>query len=214
MNSKLKILGVMAIVALAAGATVTSIVRASAPEFHVESAPATLTGSAAAGSENYMTFGEVKLKCSGESSTGTLSSTTSSTLTVATAYSGCLLGGKSAEVQMNGCQYVSHLEAGTNPPAGTVTISCTGENVPVITQPPNCEMKMEPNAIGDPQLTLKNTLGPPADIDRIMTITKLPYTVKNCMFLKDGTYSNGQIISTETLKADKAGGGAQGISAE
>ena len=214
MNSKWKILGVLAVVALAAGATVASIVRASAPEFHVESAPATLTGSPAAGSENYMKFGEVKLKCSTEASTGTLSSTTSTTLTVATTYSGCLLAGKAAELKMNGCQYVSHLEAGSSPPAGTVTISCTGENVPVITQPPNCEMKMEPNGIGDPKLTLKNTSGPPADIDRIVTVTKLPYTVKNCPFIKDGTYTNGEIINTETLKADKAGGGAQGMSVE
>lgn len=205
-----------AVVALAASALVAAVARAVAPEFHVESAPATLTGSIAGGTENYFKFGELKMVCTSETDTGTMSTIASTTLTTTPTYSGCKASG-SVEFEANweGCEYVSHLESGSSPPSGTVDLKCAAGKQPTFQQKgKSCMVQMEPNQNGMPKLTLKATTGPPADIDRILTVTGLNWTAKGCLatlFIADGTYKTGEIVHDETIKADKQGGGAESI---
>jgi hypothetical protein len=205
----------MLVVAIASIALV-SLARAVSPEFHVAEAPATLTGSHIEGSEVFFAAGTLKMKCTGSSSSGTQSTTSTTSMRLAPSYSGCTFLGLAATVNMNGCEEVLQLEAGSSPPKGTIEISCPAGKEPEIAVQGGCNFKWEkPQKPGQPGFTQEDTSGPPKDIDLKMSVSGLPYVVKGCApAIADGTYQNGQKVDSQTIKADNGGGKQEDLTVE
>jgi len=111
-------LALLALVAVSAvGAT-----AASADEFTATSYPAVVTGVNEPGFPDESTTTSGAVKCTTTTYTGTIKEK-STTLTITPSFSGCTAFGFVATVEMNGCDYLFHIN-GTTSTTGTVDLVC------------------------------------------------------------------------------------------
>jgi hypothetical protein len=131
----LKAMGLFVIVFAAMGVS-----SASAVEFHAESAPALVRGSATEGMKLTTTAGSAG--CTAESYLGKMELSNQSTLAMGAEYSGCTAFGFGATWAMNECEYVLHAGGGTVDiacPAGheiTITATSFGTTKCIVHVPP------------------------------------------------------------------------------
>jgi hypothetical protein len=234
MTHRLKALG-LALVAVFAMSAVAASAASAAGVFETSTgSSATITGEQISGTvtektvtkhEFTTTVGTVK--CSIAKFHGVMSSP-STELTLTPTYEECLIAGNiPATVDMNGCDYkftagetvggssdvieVSvHVEC---PPSAEIVVTVVGTT---------CKIKIPRQTLTG--ITAENTTAAsPVDIDAIVDVTGIEYTVENgagpakCPKEKvgtelkevpDGTYTNGTYKGVATLKGEEVGGGA------
>jgi hypothetical protein len=222
MTRKFKLFGVMAVAALALTAVAASAAQA-APAFHVETAPATITGEQTTAQEFGTNSGVVT--CSGATFHGTSTVTETTTQEVTPTYTGCkAFGFLSSTVEPNGCGYLFHLVAGgVSPYPATVDVVCpSGKAITVKSVFTNCVITVGAQT-GLEGVTFTNTgTKTTRDLDVSLTLTnevingkevnnaKITYTQtgSNCAG-GEGTFTNGSMKGGATVKADNTSTGLQ-----
>jgi hypothetical protein len=183
------------------------------PEFHVESAPATIEGSQTTTQELKVTTGVVK--CTTVTTKGTLASTTSTELEVEPTYGGCKAFGVNATWAANGCKYKSTMVIGSNPPTTVTDVVCpAGKEMTITPTGINCVIHIPPQNNIKHVVWDKEGSGATRDLKATLTEEGITYseTGAGCFF--PGTYNTGVYFGTETVKARKAESVQQGIWAE
>ncbi len=202
MIRKFKLFGVMAVAALALTAVAASAAQA-APEFHVESAPATITGEQI-GTQVFTTTAG-KVECSTATFKGSTAVTATTSQLLAPTYSGCrAFGFLSANVATNGCEYNFHLTAGgVSPFPATVDIVCpAGKEITVTTSFSSCVIHV-PAQTGLGGITITNTgTKTTRDLDVKLAITGIKYSQTGSCTGGEVTDTNGTLTGEATVKAD------------
>jgi hypothetical protein len=212
MTRKFKLFGVMAMAALALTAVAASAAQA-APAFHVESAPATLTGEQTTTQEFTTNSGIVT--CSTATFSGTTTVTETTTQEMTPSYSGCkAFGFLSSTVEHNECKYVFHLVAGgVSPFPATVDVVCPGGKAIVVKSAfTNCVVTVtSQNTLTGVTFTNTGTKTT-RDLDVSLSIEGITYTQTgtNCAG-GEGTFHNGKMHGAATVKADNSSGVQEGL---
>jgi hypothetical protein len=209
MLTKLKIIGLTAIAALAVSAVVATAAQAN-PQFHVESAPATITGEQSTQLQSTFTSGS--FSCGTATLHGVSSVATATTLTVSPAYSGCtLFGFLNVALHMNGCSYVLDLTTNTtNPYTAGFAISCPAGKAIETTGPFGCVV-----SIGSQSRKGLSVGNNGVKISRSLTVAvnvaNLTYTENtNCPY-GEGNFANGAMHGSLTVRAYTGSGSQQGL---
>jgi hypothetical protein len=211
MTRKFKLFGVMAVAALALTAVAASVAQA-APEFHVESVPATITGEQTT-TQKFETESGV-VTCTGATFHGTSTSLATTTQEIAPTYTGCkAFGLLNSTVEPNGCVYVFHLTAGgVTPFPATVDVKCpAGAAITVKSSFTNCVITVgEQTGLAGVTFT-NNGSKTTRDLNVVLDITKkITYTQtgSNCGG-GEGTFKEGTMTGGATVRADNTSTGLQ-----
>lgn len=208
---KFKTLGPAILAAFAFSAVAASAAQA-APQFHVQEAPATITGSHVV-AESFFSTSVGKLKCSEASFVGVQESTTSTTMTLTPEYGKCAFLGLETEVKMNGCYYVFHLVEGSSPPTALMDIVCPKEKE-ITFEAAGCVVHVEPQT-GRSHVVFENRFpeGSPSYIVATITLTGINYTLTaGCPGVsKNITLSSGEYRETVMIRADNSSGKFQAL---
>lgn len=205
---KLKVFGLAALAVFALTAVAASAAQA-APLFHVETAPATITGEQI-GTQEFTTE-EGTVKCTTAKFTGTSSVTATATQELTPSYSGCtaFFGFLPATVETHSCKYRFNLVEGSSPATATVDITGCGGTV-IVVKTAECEVTVGEQS-GLHHVTFKNTGSKTTrDIDATLTVEGITYTAgSGCS--KPGTFNTGILHGEATVKADNSSGAQQGL---
>jgi hypothetical protein len=209
MLTKLKIIGLTAIAALAVSAVAATAAQAN-PQFHVESAPATITGSQT--TQQVFTTDAGTVSCTGASFHGESSVLTKFDQTLTASYSGCTaFGFINAPIHMNGCAYVFKLTSDTIAPFdATVYVECPTGKVIEVTGPFGCNVTVGTQGPLGGVAISNNGSKTARDLNVSLNVTGVTYTSHGCSN-PDGTYTNGVLHGGATVTADKSAGGQQGL---
>jgi hypothetical protein len=207
MIRRFKTFGLAAVMAMALTAVVASAAQA-APLFHVEEAPATITGTQT--TRQVFTTESGTVECENATFNGTSSVTTTASQELSASYSGCtaffFFG---ATINMNGCKYKFNLVEGSSPPTATADLVCAaGKEIEI--EAPFCKVTV-PAQTGLKHIVFSNTgTKTGRDIDANVTIEGIKYTSQaGCS--NAGTYTNGTLNGGATVKADRGNGTANGL---
>jgi hypothetical protein len=223
MNRSRKIAGAV-VLALVAMSAFASMAFAAAPEFHVESAPATLKGTQVqkTGEETQPHFFKVtnqlgatiSVECGAETSfAGTLSTTTGTSAMLTPTYKGCKLAGLAATVDPNSCTFTFNAVAGSSPPTSTVDLICTTAGEEFTITRGTCVIHVPPQT-GLAHVVYTNTgTGTARDVDKKVTLTGIKYKITSGCPNQTVSeeHTNGEYKETVTVKATTSGGAAQGF---
>ena len=142
MVRKFKFLG-LALAAVFAMSAVGASAASATVEFHSEGAPVTLTGNQEGESNAFdVQFGEVK--CKTAKYNGTTTGTTDKTVTVTPSYNECTFAGVATIIDMNGCDYLIHVNNEGPPYKGTVDVVCPEGAKIVVTGGNKCTVDVGP----------------------------------------------------------------------
>ena len=213
MTCKLRTLGLSMIAALAIGSVTASAAQAESPEFHVETAPATITGSLKFG-EHFFNTSLGKAKCTSASFSGPQTAKTTTTMTLIPAYEGCTFIGLSAKIETNGCSYVFHLVKGSSPATALMDIACPKEKDITIVAG-ECVVHIEPQT-GLSHVLFENTFPEevlPSDVDATITVTGMSYILTpGCPGIEEEvTFGSGEYKESVTLTADNNNGKGEAL---
>jgi hypothetical protein len=202
MIRKFKLFGVLAVAALALTAVAASAAQA-APEFHVESAPATITGEQT-GTQKFTTNAGT-VECQTATFKGSTSVTTTTTQELIPSYSNCSAFGGflNASVVTTGCGYLFHLTAGgVSPFPATVDVKCSAGSKITVTAG-SCVVTVEAQT-GLGGITLTNTgTKTTRDVDAALNVTGVKYnTSSGCINGAATGLTNGVLEGNATIKAD------------
>lgn len=208
MTARLKV-SVLAVLALAAISAFASAAQALPPEFHVEKAPATLKGQGL--NAHRMTFDGGVVQCNNSTFHGTQEALTTTTMTLTPTYAGCTaFGFVGVPIDVNGCAFLLHLVAGSNPPTATSDIECpVGQEITITA--PFCTIHIEPQ-VGLSHVIIDNQgAGAARDSVATFTLTGIKYTeTAGCPGPGAGvTTNNGTYTGSATVQAFNEAGGAQ-----
>jgi hypothetical protein len=204
MIRKFKLVGVMALAALALTAVAASAAQA-APEFHVESAPATITGEQI-GTQKFTTEKAGTVECSTATFHGSTSVTTTTTQTLTANYGGCkaFFSFVSATVNMNECDYLFHLTpGGISPYPATVDVVCpTGKSITISSAFTSCVVTVG-SQTGLEGVSITNTgTKTTRDIDVTLAVKGVKYTTTSGCSGGAGTWTDAELHGSATVKAD------------
>lgn len=198
----LRILGVTGLATLFVAAAGTPSAVAN-PQFHVESAPATIKGQET-GTQRFTTVAGT-FECSFVSFHGESWTTTGSTLELGACYSGCdAFGFLEATMDMNSCKYVLHLTAFEAPYSASVDIVCPLGSSITLTSP-FCVVTI-PAQTGLVSTSLANTGSKASrDIDASFNLSAFNYSTSAGCSSGAGTWGLGGMHGSATLRAYKSG---------
>lgn len=134
MIKNLKVLGLALVALVALSAAMAS--AASADNFTATEAPVTVTGEQDGGAVlDKFTVDGGTVECKKTTYVGTSAVVTFSTLTVTPTYHECTFIGLAATVNMNGCDYLLHINTAAGNTTGTVDIVCEAGKEITVTAP-------------------------------------------------------------------------------
>ncbi|HEX8752683.1 MAG TPA: hypothetical protein VF731_04625 [Solirubrobacterales bacterium] len=203
---KLKVFGLAALAVFALTAVSASAAQA-APLFHVEEAPATITGEQI-GTQVFNTE-EGKVECKVAKFTGTSNVTATATQELAPEYKECTaFGFVGATVNPEGCKYRFNLVEGSSPPTATVDVVCpSGQSIKVSTL--SCVVSVGSQTGLSHAVFANNGSGETRDLKVSVTVSGVAYTASSgCS--KPGSFTNGTLNGEATVKAD-SGSSQQGL---
>jgi hypothetical protein len=177
-----------------------------APYFHVEAAPAIITGEG--------TTWQVLLTESGSAEcevtyTGLTNVTTTTTQELTPKYTNCTaFSFFGATMNMNGCKYLLHLVEGSFPPTATMDIVCP-QGAGITIAVPFCTVTIPPQT-GLGHIWFLNTgTKTSRDVDAEWEVGGIEYKAhEGCS--NPGTFSDGELFGEATLKADTTTGKQEG----
>jgi hypothetical protein len=209
-RNRLKIAALSVVASLALSAVVAT--AASAGSFEAESYPATITGE----QTTQVVFSGVvgSWACKKLSMSGELTEKLSK-LNLAPLYSECSWAGIGATTMMEGCTYEfvagNTIEGSEARVQATMSIKCpAGKEVKLVLNGGTCTIRIPPQ-INLASATAESTgSGKSGDVDLKLSLTGITYSVENGAFPcpnnpGSGTYNNGSLTGTETLKAENSG---------
>jgi hypothetical protein len=209
MLTKLKIIGLTAIAALAVSAVAAATAQAN-PQFHVEEAPATITSWQT--TQQVFTTAAGAIACTSISSTGSRSVLTTTTQSLLPTYDGCTtFGFIGAPIHVNACEYVFSLTSDTTAPYdANIAVACPAGKMIEVTGAFGCVLTVGPQT-GLTGVSISNNGSKTTrDLNVSLNVTGITYTTAGCSS-PDGTYTNGVLHGGATVTADKSAGGQQGL---
>jgi hypothetical protein len=207
MTYKLKLLGLAAVAALALSSFTASV--ASADVLTVESLPTTLTGAQEGLDVLKVHAGETR--CTTVKYQGTVATSPTTTITVTPTFSGCTFTGLAGAIDMNGCDYLFHINSAAGTTTGTTDIVCPAGQEITITAPAvgtkKCIVHIPPQT-GLGSVTYTNVGVPPtSELTLSLALTGIKYSQTagtaesgNCLTADStttGTYTGKALITGE-----------------
>jgi|SRR5215213_5782329 len=192
--------GLVSIVALCAAPNA----KGAAPEFHCTIAPSSKC--AIRGATNDLTFGfqGANSKCTeyegikGAQFNAKVSETsTSATLTASIRH--CSWFGGSFSWNMNSCDFMLNLVAGSNPATATVDVKCDLKEDAITFTVWGCEVAIVPQT-GLTHVTFANVGSEPTHIAAQWTLEGIKYTMKDLGCPNIGTFTDAKLTGTTTFE--------------
>ena len=208
MTRELKILVLPLVVALAASLAWASAASGTT-QFHIGSPPeaeAVLTGGQEGSSNTFdVQFGEVK--CTTAKYTAATELATFTTITFAPTFEGCTLAGVTTTIDMNGCDYLLHVNNEGAPYKGPLDIVCEAGKEITVTGGTKCTVHIPPQTGLGPITYANIGSGATSEITvnlsgaQNVTYSQTPGTgVRKCTAVT----STGKYTGTATVKAETA----------
>ncbi|HEX4670284.1 MAG TPA: hypothetical protein VH275_09980 [Solirubrobacterales bacterium] len=204
-----------------AGLSVESTSAAPFTKFAAEEAPATIAGTNTNGNTKAINFGtNGYLLCKKDSYSGTLSATTSGSITVAPTIQSCTWNANAEEKEISladeyvttgACSFMLKASGGFE----IVGTSCASK--PITVALPGCLLTVGPQSVASPQLGYSNEGTGKLRSVKIAPIgssVALKYTATGASCPEQGTFANGYFSGKATFTATNSKGASQGISLE
>ncbi len=203
MTRILKMLGLAMTAILAMCAAGGAVAQATGPFFNTVESPATVTGKKIAG-EQFIKTSAGKTECTGSQWSASIIKQSTS-MALKNAYSGCMLNGEGATVEVNGCEFVLDLVSTSSPPTATVDLTCSGFPQEMTIKTAKCVIHIPGKQVDLKHATFTNTPNksiPYDDIDMTLAVTGIKYTTTIGCPGGAATKSDGEYKETVTLQAE------------